>query len=145
MEKTTMEEKNQEFDYYTLTDENGNETEYELIGTCEMNGNKYYALIPADTAEDAEPHQHGENLIGLLVVAHTKCFGNQCRSAGTYHESYRAKNHDVGHDQINGGKGCLSCEIRNKNTVYHTVNRCKYHHHDGWQRKSQELPVCKMV
>ena len=49
-----MEEKNQEFDYYTLTDENGNESEYELIGTCEMNGNKYFALIPADTAEDAE-------------------------------------------------------------------------------------------
>ena len=49
-----MEEKNKEFDYYTLTDENGNESEYELIGTCEMNGNKYYALIPADTAEDAE-------------------------------------------------------------------------------------------
>ena len=39
-----MEEKNQEFDYYTLTDENGNETEYELIGTCEMNGNKYVIL-----------------------------------------------------------------------------------------------------
>ena len=49
-----MEEKNQEFDYYTLTDENGNESEYELIGTCEMNGNKHFALIPANTAEDAE-------------------------------------------------------------------------------------------
>ena len=49
-----MEEKNKDFDYYTLTDENGNESEYELIGICEMKGNKYYALIPADTAEDAE-------------------------------------------------------------------------------------------
>ena len=49
-----MEEKNQEFDYYTLTDENGVESEYELIGTCEMNGNKYFALIPANTPEDAE-------------------------------------------------------------------------------------------
>ena len=49
-----MEEKNLEFDYYTLTDEDGNETEYELIGTCVMNDNKYYALIPANTPEDAE-------------------------------------------------------------------------------------------
>ena len=49
-----MEEKNMEFDYYTLTDENGNESEYELIGTCEMNGNKYYALIPANTPEDVD-------------------------------------------------------------------------------------------
>ena len=49
-----MEEKNMEFDYYTLTDENGNESEYELIGTCEMNGNKYYALSPANTPEDVD-------------------------------------------------------------------------------------------
>ena len=37
-----------------LTDENGNETEYELLGTCEMKGNTYYALVPADADENAE-------------------------------------------------------------------------------------------
>ena len=49
-----MEEKNMEFDYYTLTDENGNESQYELIATCEMNGNTYYALIPADAPENED-------------------------------------------------------------------------------------------
>ena len=49
-----MEEMNKDMEYYTLTDENGNETEYELLGTCEMNGNTYYALVPADADENAE-------------------------------------------------------------------------------------------
>ena len=47
-----MEEMNLEFDCYTLTDENGNEAQYELIATCEMNGNTYYALIPVDAPEE---------------------------------------------------------------------------------------------
>ena len=49
-----MEEKNLELDRYTLTDEDGNESEYELIATCEMNGNTYYALIPADADTDGD-------------------------------------------------------------------------------------------
>ncbi len=47
-----MEEKNMEFDCYTLTDENGKESQYELLATCEMNGNTYYALIPVDASEE---------------------------------------------------------------------------------------------
>ncbi|MCI6502573.1 MAG: DUF1292 domain-containing protein [Clostridia bacterium] len=43
-----------EIEYYTLTDENGNETEYELLATCEKDGNKYYALIPSNTPEESE-------------------------------------------------------------------------------------------
>ena len=54
MEIITMEDMNKDIEYYTLTDENGVESEYELIGTCEMNGNTYYALVPANAAEDAE-------------------------------------------------------------------------------------------
>jgi uncharacterized protein YrzB (UPF0473 family) len=49
-----MEEKNLELDRYTLTDEDGNESEYELIATCEMNGKTYFALIPADTDTDSD-------------------------------------------------------------------------------------------
>ena len=37
-----------EIEVYTLQDEEGNEHEFELIGTCEKNGVKYYAMIPAD-------------------------------------------------------------------------------------------------
>lgn len=35
-----------EADIYTLTDEDGNESQFELISTCELDGNKYFALVP---------------------------------------------------------------------------------------------------
>ena len=48
-EKNTQNEQNEvEIEIYTLQDENGEEHEFELIATCEMNGNEYYAMIPAD-------------------------------------------------------------------------------------------------
>ena len=37
-----------EVEIYTLQDEEGNEHEFELLDTCEKNGVKYYAMIPAD-------------------------------------------------------------------------------------------------
>lgn len=46
-----MEENIFENDYFTLTDEDGNEIEFELIGQCERNGEQYLALIPVE--EDA--------------------------------------------------------------------------------------------
>ncbi len=49
-----MNEKEFEYEYYTLTDEEGNENEYELIGSVEMKGNKYYALIPASDESESE-------------------------------------------------------------------------------------------
>ena len=47
-----MEEKNLEFDYYTLTDEDGNESKFELIGSVEMDSNIYYALVPETNDEE---------------------------------------------------------------------------------------------
>lgn len=41
-----------EGEFYTLTDEDGNENQFELIASCEMNGNVYLALVPVD--EDQE-------------------------------------------------------------------------------------------
>lgn len=40
---------------YTLTDEEGNEYEFELMGVCEMDGKVYYAMAPVD-AEDNEQY-----------------------------------------------------------------------------------------
>ena len=37
---------------FTLTDEEGNEIEIELIGSGEVDGVMYYAMIPAEEAED---------------------------------------------------------------------------------------------
>ncbi|NLK39033.1 MAG: DUF1292 domain-containing protein [Clostridiales bacterium] len=41
-----------EGEFYTLTDEEGNESQFELIGTCELNGNTYMALIPVDDGDE---------------------------------------------------------------------------------------------
>jgi len=49
-----MEENENEREFFTLTDEEGKETEFELIGTTEYKGVRYYAMIPADAAEKAE-------------------------------------------------------------------------------------------
>ncbi len=35
-------------EYYTLTDEDGNEYKFEMIGRCELGGNVYYAFTPLD-------------------------------------------------------------------------------------------------
>ena len=45
---------NNEREFYTLTDEDGNEIEFELIGVAEKNGVTYYAMIPVEAAEDAD-------------------------------------------------------------------------------------------
>ena len=44
-------------DIYTLTDEEGNERDYELIGSIEENGVTYYALIPY-TDDDTDPEEY---------------------------------------------------------------------------------------
>lgn len=38
-------------EYYTLTDEEGNEMKFELIAKAELKGTQYYAFVPADEAE----------------------------------------------------------------------------------------------
>jgi len=42
-----MDEHQNEREFYTLVDEEGVEIEFELIGKAELNGNLYYAMIPA--------------------------------------------------------------------------------------------------
>ena len=43
---------NDQPELYTLTDEEGNESEFELIGSGEVDGVMYYAIIPAEDAAD---------------------------------------------------------------------------------------------
>ena len=49
-----MDENIMENDIFTLTDEDGNEIEFELIAQCERNDNRYFAMIPVgeDEKED---------------------------------------------------------------------------------------------
>lgn len=39
---------------FTLTDEDGNESQFALIGQLELDGQEYLALIPADSDNDNE-------------------------------------------------------------------------------------------
>lgn len=43
-----MENESFEFDIYTLTDEEGNESEFRLLSSCDYQDNKYCALSPID-------------------------------------------------------------------------------------------------
>ncbi|MBE6546244.1 MAG: DUF1292 domain-containing protein [Ruminococcaceae bacterium] len=43
-----------ENEYFTLTDEDGNEINFEMLGQCELNGNQYFAMIPVEDEEDTD-------------------------------------------------------------------------------------------
>lgn len=49
MEGMPVDEVAMESEYYTLIDEDGNELQFEVIGSAELEGTMYYAMIPADT------------------------------------------------------------------------------------------------
>ncbi len=56
-------------DIYTLTDETGKESEFELIGTCQFEGKTYLALIPVEEGRDEyvilrlETDEKGEEIL----------------------------------------------------------------------------------
>ena len=52
--KLTMDEKELQSEIYTLTDEEGNELQFEVIASAEVNGITYYAMIPVDDQPEAE-------------------------------------------------------------------------------------------
>ena len=49
-----MDEKELQGEFYTLTDEDGNELEFEVIGSAEIGGVMYYAMVPCDEATAAD-------------------------------------------------------------------------------------------
>ena len=61
-----MDENIMENDIFTLTDEDGNEIEFELIAQCERNGNKYFAMIPVQ--EDSKDDDVCEYVILKLAI-----------------------------------------------------------------------------
>ena len=49
-----VDENGDEREFFTLTDEEGKEIEFELIDTVEYQGTTYYAMIPADDENKAK-------------------------------------------------------------------------------------------
>ena len=47
-------EDDEEADIITLTHEDGTEEDFEIIGECEKDGVRYFAMIPASEAENEE-------------------------------------------------------------------------------------------
>ena len=45
---------NEEIEIFTLTDEDGNEIDFEVIGECERDGQRYFAMIPVDDDDAAD-------------------------------------------------------------------------------------------
>ena len=64
-----MEEKIFENDYFTLTDEDGNEIEFELIGRCELNGQQYFAMIPVEEIKNSLRNRNAAKIITDSAVA----------------------------------------------------------------------------
>ncbi len=59
-------------DIVTLTDDEGVESEYELIGETECDGNTYYALAPTDNDEEyvilkLECDEDGETILSTIT------------------------------------------------------------------------------
>lgn len=52
MSEKELQEMDLEPDRVTLTDEEGVEREFDIIGTLQMDGNDYFALAPAEGDED---------------------------------------------------------------------------------------------
>ena len=58
-----------EEEIFTLTDEEGNENQFELIGSREIDGNTYLALVPIDGNDDeyvilkADIDDNGEEIL----------------------------------------------------------------------------------
>ncbi len=49
-----MNEQEYESEIFTLTDEDGNEIDFEIIGQHEMNGVQYVAMLPVEEQEKAD-------------------------------------------------------------------------------------------
>jgi uncharacterized protein YrzB (UPF0473 family) len=56
--KPMAQDNEQELEKITLTDENGVESEFVIIGSVEMKGTTYYAFVPADDV-DSEYLEYG--------------------------------------------------------------------------------------
>ena len=60
-------------DIITLTDEDGNETEFEVIASLEIDGNLYYALMPVEDNENGdcvilklEEDENGDEILSTI-------------------------------------------------------------------------------
>ena len=54
MSEEKYNENNEEMEIFTLTDEDGNEIDFEVIGECERDGERYFAMIPVNDPDASD-------------------------------------------------------------------------------------------
>ena len=69
------EEEMEEVEVYTLTDEEGNESQFELIGEAEIDGVTYYALTELD--EEGNLRVEGTREEAASSAGHSRVFSVQ--------------------------------------------------------------------
>ena len=62
-----MENNAMESDYITLTDEDGNDINFEVIAQCEKNDNTYFAMIPVEDDKKESENDICEYIVLKLV------------------------------------------------------------------------------
>ena len=60
-----MNEEQLDYEFYTLTDEDGNESEFELLAACEIEGVSYYALVPVEESDNEKDENGGDILVTI--------------------------------------------------------------------------------
>ena len=58
-----------ESEYYTLTDEDGNETEFEDVGSAELDGIEYYAMVSTESESEDEEE---DGMIEYVILKRDK-------------------------------------------------------------------------
>ena len=104
----------------------------------------------AERAETEAQHgradgQHCEDAVRFFGQLFAELFCNQRAAAGSEHEARTAENHQDRHDEVDSGKGRFAREVRDKEAVYHAIDRREDHHDDRRRSKAQKTPDGKMV
>ena len=63
-----MQEESYDVEVYTLTDEDGKEGEFELIGSLDIDGQSYVALLPLEKENSEEQDEEDYGFVILKVV-----------------------------------------------------------------------------
>lgn len=101
-----------EEEVFTLTDEEGNESDFELIGTLEYNDCKYAALIPVESKEDEfvilkiTTDENGDEV--LLTIEDDEEFDNV---ADAFEDTFMS---EIDHDELDGESDEKSDEKEDK-------------------------------
>ena len=66
---TFMNDNEFESEYYTLTDEDGNETEFEVVGSAELDGIEYYAMVSTESESEDEEE---DGMIEYVILKRDK-------------------------------------------------------------------------